>query len=130
MKLFLRSKEDILYKTANFDQKITDLNPIYQKIYEAQGDVAYTEAEKYVEDRRLGKARLQLKKARKLYSQSLNTKKQKAAEEYYLKISLELGNQYLEDADKALQLNDLKSTIDYLTIAHEFFTKIKHHCFF
>lgn len=115
-----------LYATANFSQRIKDLAPIYQKIYEAQGDLAYTYAETLVEDNRLEKARHQLKKARKLYSLSSNSKKQKVAEEQYLEISVKLGKQYLEDAESALQLNDLKSTVDYLKRANDFFKKINH----
>ncbi|MHA1110812.1 MAG: hypothetical protein ACTSRE_06890 [Promethearchaeota archaeon] len=115
-----------LYHAANFSQRIKDLKPTYQKIYESQGDLAYTYAETLVEDNRLEKARHQLKKARKLYSLSTNSKKQKAAEEQYLDISVKLGNQYLEDAEKALQLNDLKSTVDYLKLANDFFKKINH----
>ncbi|TFG17319.1 MAG: hypothetical protein EU530_10790 [Promethearchaeota archaeon] len=115
-----------LYQSANFSQRIKDLEPIYQKIYESQGDLAYTYAETLVEDNRLEKARHQLKKARKLYTLSTNSKKQKAAEDQYLDISVKLGNQYLEDAEKALQLNDLKSTIDYLKLANDFFRKINH----
>ncbi len=115
-----------LYKTANFKQRIQDLKPLYRKIHEAQGDLSYTYAERLVEEERLEKARNQLRNARNLYTKSQNDKKKKAAENLFLRVSVELGKHYLEDAEKAMELNDLKSTVDYLKRAHDFFEKINH----
>ncbi|MBN2157076.1 MAG: hypothetical protein JW776_13615 [Candidatus Lokiarchaeota archaeon] len=115
-----------LYETTGSTQRLDDLKPLYQKIHEAQGDLAYTNAEQLMQENRLEKARNQLKKARDFYSISQNDKKKKAAEELYLNVSVELGENLLEDAEKALELNDMKSTIDYLKEAYDFFSKINH----
>jgi len=115
-----------LYQIANFPNRINDLQSIFQKIYETQGDLAYTYAEKLIEDNRLEKARHQLKRSSKLYNLSLNDKKEKVSKERYLEISVDLGNLFLEDAEKARQLGDLKSAVDYLKQARDFFQTINH----
>lgn len=120
------SKE--MYNKADIHEKIEEIDELYLKIYELQGDAEYSKGQQMVniDVPRLNKARDHIKRARNYYKKAKNEKKVNLAEEYYLSLSVQLGEHMLEEGKKAEDFGDLRSALEIYYKALKFFKDLNH----
>ncbi|MCP4760726.1 MAG: hypothetical protein GY870_03020, partial [archaeon] len=115
-----------LYEKSDFFEKIKSLLPLYYQVYEALGDAEYTLGQKMTEKGRLERGRRHIKKARDYFKEARCNKKIDLAKKTYLKISLTIGENILNDANNALKIGDLTSAVSFFDTAFNFFKGLNH----
>ncbi|MBD3351227.1 MAG: hypothetical protein GF364_07050 [Candidatus Lokiarchaeota archaeon] len=115
-----------IYKNADFTDKANDLQPLFARVYEAQGDAEFTKGQEMAESGRMNKGRQHIKKAYRYYKKAGNDKKVELAEKNYLSISMKMGELMVQEAKEAERFGDLNAAIEIYDDAYKFFKKINH----